>query len=45
MAVTILYSENHQCMFCDFNVHNKEVLLRHIRDEHWDKIARKVKRR
>ena len=33
------------CVFCDFKAHSKELVLRHIRNEHQEKIIKKVNKK
>ena len=32
-------NKNHQCKFCDFDIHVKALLTKHIVFEHWNEIA------
>lgn len=37
-------NKNHKCKFCEFNVHSKVLLIKHIVSEHWENIAEIIER-
>ena len=41
----MLSNQNHKCKFCEFSIHKKALLTRHIVFEHWNEIAELNERR